>query len=71
MTDDDSKKARIDVLEFIDGQPIPSDWNGFLEHRNDKKRLFSIDIAVSETALLRELLGVINNDPLATERCMD
>jgi|GEM_PF-4680133 len=59
MTDDDSKEATIDGLKFVDGQPIASDWNGFLKPRNDEKRLFSVDLAVRETALLSAQLHTL------------
>ena len=71
MTDYNDPKAGIDVFEFIDGHPVPSDWNSFLAHRNDAKRLFRVGLSVQDPATLKALISAIHPNPLIIERCLD
>lgn len=71
MTDYDNTNTRINVHEIIDGHPVPSDWNGFLSHRNDTKRLFRVDISTRESASLNNIINAIHKNPLVVERCLD
>ncbi len=71
MTDYDNTNTRISVHEIIDGRPVPSDWDDFLAHRNDTKRLFRVDISTQESASLNNIINVIHKNPLVVERCLD
>ena len=62
---------RIDVHEIIDGDPVPSDWDGFLINRNDTKRLFRVNISAREPAPLNSVIHAIHENPLVVERCLD
>ena len=71
VTDDNSVKAGTDVFEFIDGHPVSSDWNSFLTHRNDAKRLFRVDLSDQDPTTLNALINSIHQNPLVIERCLD
>ncbi|GMT41131.1 MAG: magnesium transporter CorA [bacterium] len=71
MTDYDNSNTRISVHEIIDGRPVPGDWDDFLAHRNDTKRLFRVDISTQESASLNNIINVIHKNPLVVERCLD
>ncbi len=63
--------VKIDVREIIDGNPVSSDWNDFLTHRQDTKRLFRVNISAREPAPLNNIINAIYKSPLVVERCLD
>ena len=71
MSINDSANTGIDVFEYIEGHPVPSDWNDFMAHRNDAERLFRVNLTIQDPAALSELLGAIHPSPLVVERCLD
>lgn len=64
-------KIEIDVVEYVEGKPVPRDWPDFLAARDTPDRQFQVEISTRYAEMLGGTLSAILPDPMMVENFLN